>query len=817
MITPNPTQDPKESPNTLGGFPQSLRLLEFDQIQQQLASHTRTVMGREAALSLAPIRDLLEIASRQQETTEARQFLEQGGSLESGPDIDLREHVHRALLGGILRGAELQAIQNMLQAASSNRASLSRHDQLPLLSRVAEAIPDLRALERAIRLAVSPSGEILDDASPELRRLRQEGRASYQRLNEVLERSLRRWQRQGAVQEPLVAQRNGRLVLLIKAEMRSRVPGIIHDVSDSGATVFIEPMPAIQLGNQWREIRLAEEREEERILRHLSALVGQAGQDLLLALDLLARLDVALAKGRYSLDQRATAPWVADGEGQSRYLHLAGARHPLLTGKVVPISVELGGEDRVMLITGPNAGGKTVTLKTLGLLALMAHAGLHVPAEAAHFPLFDGIYADIGDQQSIQQSLSTFSSHLQNLCSIMTQATVKSLVLVDELGTSTDPEEGSALAEGILHHFQDRGILTVATTHHRGVARYVQQQPGMINASLDLHPQTLEPTYRVTLGLPGRSYALTIAARLGLAPEIIEHARSRLPAAEQAAENLLRDLQEERHLVDQLRQEAEATLARARQQQAETEARLASVETTKIELVEAARQELQERIGGLLARLQEAERALRHPSPEGQDTALAQPAAPSPLQVHRQRLEEARREVTAPHWQPIDLQRPTWQQRVQGGDRVFIRGIPRPVEVITPPDAEGQVEVLLGTMRAKVPAYQLQRPAEIPSNPPLQRGAGGISSIHFSRPSPRPASIEIDLRGLRVEEALERVENFLNDATLDDVSPLRIIHGKGSGALRRAIGEYLASHPLVASAAPAEGPSADGVTVVELK
>jgi DNA mismatch repair protein MutS2 len=584
-------------------------------------------------------------------------------------------------------------------------------------------------------------------------------------------------------------------------------------------------MPAIQLGNQWREIRLAEAREEERILRRLSALAGQAGQDLLVTLDLMARLDLALAKGHYSMDQRATAPWVANGEGEGRNLQLTGARHPLLAGRVVPISMELGGENQVMLITGPNAGGKTVTLKTVGLLALMAHAGLHVPAEAAHFPLFDGIYADIGDQQSIQQSLSTFSSHLQNLCSIMTQATVKSLVLVDELGTSTDPEEGSALAEGILHYFQSRGVLLVATTHHRSVARYVQQQPGMINASLDLHPQTLEPTYRITLGVPGRSYALTIAARLGLAPEIIEHARSRLPAAEQAAETLLRDLQEERRLVDQLRQEAEATLALARQQQADTEVRLASVETAKIELVETARQELQNRIGDLLARLQEAERA------------VTQPVARSPLQEHRRQLEEARRQVTSPQWHPIELQGPTWQRQIVEGDRVFIRGIPRPVEVITPPDAEGQVEVLLGAMRAKVPAYQLQRFAgagvttvrpELVEGPPsggsTSPDASGSrqsrdsprSGLSVSRPSPRPASIEIDLRGLRVEEALERTEKFLNDATLDDLSPVRIIHGKGTGALRRAIGDYLANHPLVASSALAEGSGGDGVTVVEL-
>jgi DNA mismatch repair protein MutS2 len=848
MISSYPTQDENIEPSSvLGGFSRAITLLEFDQIQRRLVSFTRTVMGREAATSLTPSPDLLEIATRQQETAEARQFLERGGSLEFGPDIDLREYIQRAMLGGMLRGEELHSVQELIRAARSNHNSLSRRDELPLLSGIAGNIPDLADIEQAIRAAISPAGEVLDDASPTLRQLRQDSRAAYQQLNELMQRSLRRLRHQGLVQEPIITQRNGRLVLLVKAEMKSQVPGIVHDVSDSGATVFVEPMPAIDLGNRWRETRLAEQREEERVLRHLSALVGQAGEDLQLTLDLMARLDLAIAKGRYSLNSRAIAPSVSQQEGQDRRLRLTGARHPLLTGNVVPISLALGGQHSVMLITGPNAGGKTVALKTVGLLALMAHAGLHVPADEAHFPLFDGVYADIGDQQSIEQSLSTFSSRIQNLRSILDQATGRSLVLVDELGTSTDPEEGSALAEATLSYFQSQGVLLIATTHHRGVARYVQEQPGMINASVDLDPRTLGPTYRLTLGLPGRSYALTIAARLGLAPEIIQQAQTLMSPTQRAADDLLQELQKERLVVEQLRQEAEAALTQARTQQAEVEERLSSVEAAKVELVEQARQELQDRISNLLARLQEVERSLR----QAQDLATERhrpseafrersaepfdPAQETPFDRLRAELAEARRQLSSPQWQPIELIPTSWQEQLRSGDRVYIRGIPRPVEVITPPDEQEQVEVLLGTMRAKIPVYQLERPAgaspasvrgepvePLTDGPSTRSGRAGFRSpyqqnIYLSRPTRRLVNTEIDLRGHRVEEALDRVEGLLNDASLDGVSRVHIIHGKGTGALRRAIREYLADHPLVASAASAEGPSGDGVTVAELK
>ena len=791
-----PEPNASDSPDH-GGFARAIRLLEFDQIRRRLASYARTVMGEEASLALVPKQDLLVIATDLQETTEARQFVENGGVLEFGPRIDFRDLVRRALLGGLLRGEELRSIQELLGAARFDRSRLTDRDDFPLLTGFAESIPDLTGIEGAVASAISPAGEVLDDASPLLRQLRQDSRSVHQRLNETMERNLRRFQRMEVVQEPIITQRNGRLVLLIKAEMKPRVPGIVHDVSDSGSTVFVEPMGAIELGNRWREARLAEEREVERVLRQLSNQVSHAGQDLLLTLDILSRLDLDMAKGRYSSALRAVSPWVSDQPAEDRRLRLTGARHPLLSGSVVPVSLELGGDSRVMLITGPNAGGKTVALKTVGLLALMAQSGLHVPADEAELPLFDGVFVDIGDQQSIEQALSTFSSHISNLLAIIGEITGQSLILVDELGTSTDPEEGSALAQAILWHFLSLGPLLVATTHHRGVARFVQETPGMTNASVDLHPQTLQPTYRVTLGLPGRSYALTIAARLGIPPEIIEHARSAISPVEQATEDLLHQLQVERRVVEDLRREAEEALTQSRQQQAETESQLANVESRKAELVEDARQDLQDRIGHLLDRLRRAERVLDQP-----DTRQV-------IQEQRAQLREAAREVRTPRWQPIEVKRTPWQERVGSGDRVFLRGIPRPVEVITPADEEGQIEVLLGTMRAKVPMYQLERPAG-------GHQAAAQASVFFQRQAPKQSNTEIDLRGCRVDEAIERVDELLNNASLDGVENVRIIHGKGTGALRRAIREYLDRHPLAASVAGGEGSGGEGVTVVEV-
>ena len=806
------TAGPRPWDNNLGGFSFAGPLLEFDKVREQIAAYTKTVVGGERARALSPTRDLLEIATRLQETSEARQYLDQGGGLEFGPDQDFRELLQRALLGGLLRGDELFLVRELLRAARYDGNELGRHEEIPMLTSVAENLPELSDLERAISGAISPAGEVLDNASPVLHNLRQESRQAQDRLNEIMSRNLRRLQRAELVQEPLITQRNGRMVLLIKAEMRYRVPGIVHDVSDSGATVFVEPMPAIEVGNRWREARLAEEREVERVLRQLSGMVGLSGEDLLLTLDLMARLDLDIAKARYSAAMNAIAPWVANQESSDRHLKLVRARHPLLTGKVVPVSVDLDRSQGVMLITGPNAGGKTVTLKTVGLLAIMAQAGLHVPAEEAHFPRFDGVYADIGDQQSIQESMSTFSSHIANLKGIMSRATVHSLVLVDELGTSTDPEEGSALASAVLRYFQKIGSFVVGTTHHRGVARFVQDQPGMVNASVDLDPTTLEPTYHVTLGLPGRSYALTIAARLGVPREIIDDARSGISPVEQATEGLLQELQQERQLVEGLREEAEIAAAHATQRQRELDAQLADVESVKASLVEESRQELQRRIRGILDRLGRAERALEAGElrQDAEARARADEASRQEIRAHRAEVRKVQRQLESASWSPIEVDRVPWQSILKEGDRVYIRGIAQPVEVISSADSQDRVEVLLGTMRAKIPVYQLERQAE--GHP-----AAASRGVYLNRAPKKATNADLDLRGMRVDEALSRVDEALNDAALDEAGSLRIIHGKGTGALRQAIREYLGGHPLVISAEEGEGPGGDGITVAGLE
>ncbi len=849
----------------LGGFDSAGRLLEFDQVLGQLSGYARTALGRQRVAELQPSEDLLEVATRQQETTEARRYIDDGGSLEFGPEQDITELVQRALLGGLLRGAELYAVRSFARAARFDRDELSDRETLPLLSSLASNIPDLGHLDREIGAAISPAGEVLDYASPLLGRLRAESRQAQNRLNDIMERNLRRFQRAEVVQEPLITQRNGRMVLLIKTEMRYRVPGIVHDVSDSGATVFVEPMAAVDMGNRWREARLAEEREVERVLRQLSIRVGETAEDLLLALDIVARLDLDIAKARYSSTLRAMPPVIGeveerphsldklgtssnplpggegimggssqerdaiDGEEQHkpRLLRLSRARHPLLTGEVVPISLSLDSQQGVLLITGPNAGGKTVALKTVGLLAMMAHAGLHVPADEARFPGFDGIYADIGDQQSILESLSTFSSHITNLLGIMRRATGRSLVLVDELGTSTDPEEGAALASAILRHFQRMGVFLVGTTHQRGVARTVQEHPGMQNASVDLDPSTLAPTYQLTVGLPGRSYALTIASRLGMPQEIIDDASAGISPVEQATETLLRELQQERRTVEQLKEEAESARLAAVRMRLELEEQLGSVEATKTELVEEARRELQLRTSHLLDRLQRAERSLDLAARTADVSVGAHsgaPVSPDPqeeLRDHREELREAQRELDASDWQPIEVKRTPWHERLQSGDRVYVRGISQPVEVITPPDgapgsAQAQrVEVLLGTMRARIPVYQLQSLAE--GHPAAAQHGVHLDRAENRPPAPRLPDPEMDLRGLRVDEAVARVETALNDAALDGVSLLRIIHGKGTGALRRGIREFLADHPLVEAATDGEGAGGDGVTVAHLR
>ena len=622
--------------------------------------------ARELAFGLAPSYELAEVARRQEETTEARRLLGGGSSLELSEARDLGEALQRASLGGALTGEELRHVYYTLAATRRARAAVLRQKDMPVLGEVARGLPVLRDLEEQISSAIGVSGEVLDGASPVLKGLRAEGRSAYQRLMDSLERMVRRSQRDGILQEPIITQRNGRMVLLVKTEMKHRLPGIVHDVSDSGATLFVEPMAAVGLGNSWRELRLAEQREEEKVVRSLSAKVEAHSDELFLGGELLARLDLAMAKGRYASDTGAVAAALIDTERP--YISLVDARHPLLEGEVVPI------------------------------------------------------YADIGDQQSIKRALSTFSSHIHNLRVIMEQAGDKSLALIDELGTSTDPEEGSALAKAILQGFLDRRITVVATTHHRDVAAFVQDHPGMMNASVELDPQTLAPTYRLTLGLPGGSYALTIASSLGLETEIVEGARALLSPDHQQAESLLKELQEERHLAQERRRQAEEAKVEAETRSAELDDQLAKIQDTKAQMIDEARHELQRRVDDTAKRLRAGERALERVGSQ------------SVSREAQNELGKVRRELRSPTWQAPPSRRHDWLKQLQPGDRVYLRGMPQAVEVIAPPGDGDTAEVLLGTMRARVPAYQLDRPAPVHILP-FRDG------VYYSRPV-KPESTE---------------------------------------------------------------------------
>jgi DNA mismatch repair protein MutS2 len=436
-------------------------------------------------------------------------------------------------------------------------------------------------------------------------------------------------------------------------------------------------------------------------------------------------------------------------------------------------------------------------------------------------PLFDGVYADIGDQQSIEHSLSTFSSHIHNLNKILKVVTDKSLVLIDELGTSTDPEEGAALAESILDYLRDRGVLTVSTTHHRRVANYVQNQSMMINASVDLDPKTLDPTFYITHGLPGRSYAMTIAERLGLSPDIIHNARLRISSDERDSEELLRELREGKHTVEQLHKEADASLLDARNKQADLDKQLEDVEARKIEIVEEARLELQSRISQVQQNLQRAEKLLS----EVENARNSDRNARERVRNEMRLVSDIKQEISEPNWQPIKLDRVDWQNLLKVGDRVFVRGIPRPVEILSVVDEENNIEVLMGTMRAKIPVYQLDKPAEkfndsadqrrIGSDPRYRQVSGvGVYSRSNIRKIPED---EINLHGQRVDEALANVAQFLDDASLANLDTVRIVHGKGTGTLRQAVREYLEGHSVVMSWESDQGPAGNGVTVVWLK
>ncbi|MEE2656552.1 MAG: Smr/MutS family protein [Chloroflexota bacterium] len=819
-----------EQPLPLGA--RSLDLLGFPAVLAQLGGHASSTLGREGVQGLVPSSNQDDVARGQQETAEARLFIESSGVMDVSEATDVRLVARRAAKEGILTGMELCTIAETLGAGRKARAALQRRARdCPALAEIAGRIPDLDLQESNITRSLSNSGEVEDSASSALRRYRSQGRVAYGRLEESLQRLIRSDRERNVLQEPLITERNGRLVVPVKVEMRSKLPGLVHDVSGSGETIFVEPLAAVTLGNQWRELKLAEDREEERILRKLSTSIGDYADEVELTLALLSRLDIALAKGRYAITLGAVQAATAVTDSQD--IRLVSARHPLLRKSVVPISLELGhavgyestrGESQVLprtvlLITGPNGGGKTVTLKTLGLLALMHQTGLQVPAaDGTVLPIFDNVYADIGDQQSIEQSLSTFTSHLSSVKAILSEATTRSLVLMDELGTSTDPEEGAALAEAVLYSLSRTGVTTIATTHLRRVAAYVQETDGMVNASVELDPETFEPTYGLTIGLPGRSYALTIAARVGLPREVVERAQSMLEPEHRRVDELLAEVVEERQAVAEKRAEGETALVEAQELRREAEIELERLRSLEVEQLQSARHELQAQAQELMAKLQAAQKVLH--------TTSADPPVESVVEVQQAvaSVQNVRKQLRSRSWRPKRANRAVWLQNLAIGDSIRVQGFPGIARVLADPDNRGMVEISVGSLRAQVPLDRVMHldpegaTAERTIVKRKQRThAGPIADVE--RPGNemvKAVSFELDLRGMRVDDALVQLDTFLDKALLDGASQVRVIHGVGTGALRSVVRERLGSHTVINRWAPEEGRTADGATIADL-
>jgi DNA mismatch repair protein MutS2 len=824
----------------------TLTTLEFDKVLARLARHASFSAGRELALALRPSTNHAEVVRRQRLTAEARCLRAMKPSIGLGGAHDVRPLAHKASLGGILEPTELLDVASTLRAAQEMRSALTRLSGsspgglagLPLLAELAEDLPEAPDLVADIARCINARAEVTDAASPVLAGLRRDVRIAHDRLNAKLQEILNSPLGRQVVQEPIVTLRDGRYVIPVKADFRGQMQGIVHDMSSSGATVFLEPLAVVDLGNTWRELQLEEEREVERVLRRLSAAVGAAADAIVGDVEGLAEIDLALAKARLA-DELDAHELPQEDEAQSWLvaapapLNLVNARHPLLTSDVVPISLSVGAGYSALLITGPNTGGKTVALKTTGLLSLMALAGLPVPADAgSQVPVFSSVHADIGDEQSIEQSLSTFSSHMTNIIGILKEAEPRSLILLDELGAGTDPTEGSALARSILQHLLAIGCLTVATTHHGELKVFAHATTGVMNASVEFDPETLAPTYRLSIGLPGHSNALAIAARLGLAPEVIEVAQASLAPDQVQVESLLADIQRQRQEAALERRSEEVARREAEKIRGRLEARLEALDEEREELLASTRDAIEQEVKATQELLEDARRRIEHERVAAEQAAEAarkaaavaavRPKVRPPKPPDTAGLEEAQEKVVATEEAIRRLQRLSRRRRprrpepavapesVQAGDLVWLRGLERYGEALTRPDERGEFEVRLGPLRSRVSLEQVERVQR-----PHHKG-GAPQPIPAMPPAPA-VEPEIEIRGQTIDEALPALDKYLDDAYRAGLSSVRIVHGRGTGVLRKAVRDMLSRHPLVRTvetAPQAEG--GEGVTVAVL-
>lgn len=780
--------------------------LEFNKIRDMLAERTGSVMGRELAESIIPVNDAGEVEIRLAETAEARTVMNQVSAVPLGGIRDVRAGIKRAALGAILEPHELLAVASTLYAARRMKNFLAELPvEIPLLAAMAGQITLLRNIETTIEATVTEQGTIRDDASGELLKIRREIRQSQSRVKERLDSILRSGEYQKYFQDALVTMRGDRYVIPIKQEFRNNFPGIVHDQSSSGATLFIEPMAIVNLNNDIKQLMSAEKNEIERILTVVTGQIANVADVIEDNLALLARLDFIFAKAKLSIDMRAVQPVI----NEQGHVNLIQARHPLIAPEnVVPIDVRLGRHFTTLLITGPNTGGKTVTLKTVGLFALMTQSGLFIPAAAdSEMPVIGNIFADIGDEQSIEQSLSTFSGHMTNLVGILKKVAANDLVLIDEIGAGTDPSEGAALAMAILEHMHTIGAKTIATTHYSELKTFAYTRHGIENASVEFDIQTLRPTYRLLIGIPGSSNAFAISQRLGLSESIIGRAKELINKEHADFETVLQALEEQKKSytlkldeVNQMKQE----LTQAKAKALETERLLAekkSVTLAKAQeeaaaVVRQARRSAEEIISELKAQFSE------HSGRERQ----------SAIETARRKLKNMSNEVNT-----LDLDEDEESEvsadMLHPGMNVYITTLKQKGEVLAVSMAD--VTVQLGALKLTVPLTSCRLLAEESPHKTKPKAANAGKPAVMTRVA--TAARQIDLRGMTIEEAETTLDKYLDEAVLAGLHEVLIIHGKGTGALRKGVRSYLENHSHIIQIRIAElNEGGTGATVARL-
>jgi DNA mismatch repair protein MutS2 len=814
----------------------TLNVLEYPKILERLAGYCDFSASMELARALEPTDSFDLAAARLAETTEARKLLSVrdvgiGGAHDIRPAADL------AARGGVLDPQALLDIKSTLISCREIKKSFEKgkggtekgsgikgdheetraHIEYPRLALLVEALPDPHGIVDAVTRVLSDRGEVLDSASPKLASLRREIKVAHGRLMTRLQRYLTESAKK--LQEPIITQRDGRYVIPLRAEFKGSIKAVIHDQSASGATLFVEPLPVVELNNEMRELELKERDEERRILAELSSIVGEHAVEIKYGVENLAVLDLAFAKAKYAEELKASEPvlhdWSKIRNQKSNDLRpvtfdlkLLQARHPLIdSDTVVPIDVDPREGTRAIVITGPNTGGKTVSLKTVGLLVVMAQSGLHIPAQSgSELPCFHSVYADIGDEQSIEQSLSTFSGHITNIIRILKKIDQRSLVIFDELGSGTDPQEGAAIARAILTHLLETGAMTLVATHYPELKTFAHSTEGVVNASLEFDIKTLRPTFKLTIGLPGRSNALAIAQKLGLPQSIIDSARAEINPLDLRADKLLDDIRKERNRTSREREKLEKARARLEKQTLELEQRLEKIEDERRDTLAKARAEGELEVAVLKRNIDSLKSQLKKAS--------------QPLQAIRsleEKIEEIEGQVAQPVERKHDRSLVSGNQSLKLGERVTVGTLN--AEGVVTALGESDAEVQIGTIRVRARMSDLVKlGSEVVSKEKTESGkrkAAASSTVH--RPSSTSPGMEVDLRGLMSEDALDKMERYLEQAYLSGLPFVRIIHGKGTGKLRQAVREALRGHSYVKTfeeGGHTEG--GEGVTVAKL-